>query len=76
MHHVGLIRLLRLLVSRWHSCRAIHFSVQSALSYFSCRVTVEDADALKPGQAYVVGTVLLLPCSESIHHLHAGQIVG
>ncbi|KAL0040691.1 hypothetical protein WJX79_001880 [Trebouxia sp. C0005] len=35
--------------------RAIHFSVQSALSYFSCRVTVEDADALKPGQAYVVG---------------------
>lgn len=61
-------------ISQWHFCRAIHFSVQSALSYFSCRVTVEDADALKPGQAYVVGTVLILLYNESI--LHTAQIVG
>ncbi len=67
-HHLGM--------SPWHFCRAIHFSVQSALSYFSCRVTVEDADALKPGQAYVVGTVLLLPYNESIHDLHTAHIVG
>ncbi len=68
MNHLGIIP--------WHSCRAIHFSVQSALSYFSCRVTVEDADALKPGQAYVVGTGLILPYNEPVRHLHTAQIVG
>lgn len=35
--------------------RCIHFAVQSAMAYFSCKVTVEDAAAFKPGQAYVVG---------------------
>lgn len=25
------------------------------MAYFSCKVTVEDAEAFKPGQAYVVG---------------------
>ena len=25
------------------------------MTYFACKVTVEDAEAFKPGQAYVVG---------------------
>lgn len=46
--------------------RCIHYSVQSAMTYFACKVTVEDAEAFKPGQAYVVGiatTHTLVCCS-------------
>ena len=39
--------------------RCIHYSVQSAMTYFACKVTVEDAEAFKPGQAYVVGTATI-----------------
>lgn len=52
------------LSTRFHAtCRWIHFSVHAALIYFSCRVTIEEPDALQAGQPYVVGKAQLSPVS-------------